>query len=170
MTSEAEKLLQAGDLDSALAALQNQVRDDPSNSAFRIFLFQLLCVRGDWDRAVTQMSVSSDLDEGAKLMAQAYREVIQCEVFREAVFRGEKQPLIFGEPPQWLADQLQALQSSVAGDGQLAYELALKVSAAAPSISGDVDGKAFAWITDGDIHSTTFELWKSGQVSTIGKF
>jgi len=46
MTSEAEKLLQAGDLDSALAALQNQVRDDPSNSAFRIFLFQLLCVRG----------------------------------------------------------------------------------------------------------------------------
>jgi len=151
MATDAEKFLQAGDLDSALTALQNQVRDDPSNSAFRIFLFQLLCVRGDWDRAITQMSVSSDLDEDAKLMAQAYREVIQCEVFREAVFRGEKQPLIFGEPPRWLADQIQALHCSVAGDNQLAYELALKVSESAPSVSGSIDGKAFSWITDGDM-------------------
>jgi type VI secretion system protein ImpE len=36
-------------------------------------------------------------------MAQTYREGIICEVFREKVFSGEKDPLIFGEPVEWLA-------------------------------------------------------------------
>ncbi len=151
MTMNAEQLVQSGDLDKALSALQNQVRDDPSNSSLRIFLFQLLCVGGDWNRALTQMSVSSDLDSEAKLMAQAYAEVIQCEVFREAVFAGEKQPLIFGEPAAWVADQLQVLSLAASGQGESAFELALKVSDAAPSTPGTIDDQAFDWMTDGDM-------------------
>ena len=43
----AEDRLREGDLSGALAELQDQVRSDPSNADYRVFLFQLLCVLGD---------------------------------------------------------------------------------------------------------------------------
>ena len=42
-------------------------------------------------------------DPTALTMAQTYREAIICEVYREKVFAGEKAPLDFGEPQEWLA-------------------------------------------------------------------
>ena len=78
-----EEHLRSGDPDQALVALQAQVRADPSNAKLRIFLFQLLCVLGDWKRAVAQLRMSAELDPGATVMAQAYREAILCEVYRE---------------------------------------------------------------------------------------
>ena len=47
----AESSLRQGDLPAALAQLQEQIRDKPANAKLRIFLFQLLCVRGEWERA-----------------------------------------------------------------------------------------------------------------------
>ncbi len=43
-------------------------------------------------------------------MAQTYREAIICEVYREKVFAGEKEPLIFGEPQEWVALLIEALK------------------------------------------------------------
>ena len=37
----AEERLRGGNLDEALNQLQNQVRGDPSNPKYRVFLFQL---------------------------------------------------------------------------------------------------------------------------------
>ena len=102
---QAEDLLKSGDLDGALVALQDLVRGDASNPELRIFLFQLLSVRGEWKRAITQLKVSAELDKLAIPMAQTYREGIICEVYREKVFVGEKDPLIFGEPQEWTASK-----------------------------------------------------------------
>ena len=70
----AEELLKSGDLDGALAALQDQIRKDPSNSKLRIFLFQLLSVLGDWKRAITQLKLSGEMNSEAVTMAQMYRD------------------------------------------------------------------------------------------------
>ena len=67
---QAEDLLKSGDLDGALVALQDLVRGDASNPELRIFLFQLLSVRGEWKRAITQLKVSAELDKLAIPMAQ----------------------------------------------------------------------------------------------------
>ena len=72
----AEECLRDGKLGDALAELQNQVRGDPSNAKQRIFLFQLLSVLGQWERAMTQLNVAGDLDPGALAMVQAYREAL----------------------------------------------------------------------------------------------
>lgn len=148
---QAEDLLKAGDLDGALAALQDAVRADASNAALRIFLFQLLSVRGEWKRAIAQLKVSAELDEIATPMAQTYREGIICEVYREKVFSGEKDPLIFGEPQPWIALMHEALKAGAAGHHAEAAETRARAFDAAPTTSGTVDGEEFEWIADADM-------------------
>jgi type VI secretion system protein ImpE len=148
---QAEDLLKAGDLDGALDALQDAVRKDASNPALRIFLFQLLCVRGEWKRGIAQLKVSAELDGSATPMAQTYREGIICEVYREKVFAGEKDPLIFGEPQEWIALLAEALKANAAGRHEEAAAIRARAFDAAPATSGSIDGQAFEWIADADM-------------------
>lgn len=148
---EAEGLLKAGDLDGALNALQDAVRGDASNASLRVFLFQLLCVRGDWTRAIAQLKVSAELDKTAESMAQTYREGIICEVYREKVFAGEKEPLIFGEPQEWCALMIEALKAGAQGNAAQAADIRARAFEAAPAVSGKIDGAAFEWIADADM-------------------
>src|ERR1043165_5642796 len=65
----AEQSLKDGDPAAALAQLQEQVRAKPADAKLRVFLFQLLCVLGQWDRALNQLSVASSLDPEAVALA-----------------------------------------------------------------------------------------------------
>ena len=108
--SLAEQHLQEGNLSEALLQLQNQIKKDPANAKLRTFLFQLLVVLGEWDRALTQLNVAGDLDAANLPMVQTYREAIACELLRKKIFQGSKTPLVFGEPTQWIALLQQALK------------------------------------------------------------
>lgn len=144
-------LLKAGDLDGALDALQADIRSNAGNASLRIFLFQLLSVRGDWDRAIRQLKVSAEMDPAATAMAQTYREGIVCEVYREKVFAGEKDPHIFGEPQEWIALMVEALKANAAGNPQAAADARSKAFETAPTVTGTIDGKPFEWIADADM-------------------
>ncbi|MEL6196884.1 MAG: type VI secretion system accessory protein TagJ [Pseudomonadota bacterium] len=146
----AEELLKSGDLDGALAALQERVRQSPEDASLRVFLFQLLCVLGDWQRAIKQLKACATLDKAAAPMARMYREAIICEIYREKVFRGEKAPLIFGEPASWIADLIGALKLEVGRHAQAADALRAQALEAAPAVPGTLDGVPFAWIADAD--------------------
>ncbi|MEO9575341.1 MAG: type VI secretion system accessory protein TagJ [Tateyamaria sp.] len=147
----AEDLLKSGDLDGALAALQDSIRADAANPALRIFLFQLLSVRGEWKRAIAQLKLSAEMDDIATQMAQTYREGIICEVYREKVFSGEKDPLIFGEPEEWIALMVEAMKANVAGNADQAATTRARAFDAAPSVSGRLNGEPFEWIADADM-------------------
>lgn len=144
-------LLKANDVVGALQALQDQVRARPADARLRIFLFQLLCVTGDWKRAINQLKLCAELDPAATTMAQAYREAIICEVFREKVFTGDKEPLIFGEPQDWIALLVEALKALAGGDAARAAMLRERAFDAAPATPGEVNGTPFEWIADADM-------------------
>lgn len=146
-----EEFLKSGDPTGALAALQGLVKAKPADAKLRIFLFQLLCVLGLWDRAIRQLKVCGELDPGALQMAQAYREAIICEVYREKVFAGSKSPLVFGEPQEWLAWLIEAQKLLAGGEVQAAADLRAKAFEAAPASCGDLDGARFEWIADADM-------------------
>ena len=146
-----EEHLKSGNPEGALEALQALVRASPANAKLRIFLFQLLCVMGDWNRAIRQLKVCGEMEPGALQMAQAYREAIICEVYREKVFAGEKAPLVFGEPQEWLAWLIEAQKMLGAGNAQAAADLRGKAFDAAPASTGDFDGIPFEWIADADM-------------------
>lgn len=148
---QAEERLKAGDLNGALEALQTAVRADAGKASLRVFLFQLLCVLGNWKRAIQQLKVSAEMDPGATPMAQTYREGIVCEVYREKVFAGEKDPLIFGEPQEWIALMLDALKLQAQGHVEKAAATRARAFDAAPAVSGQIDGQSFDWIADADM-------------------
>jgi type VI secretion system protein ImpE len=146
----AEQSLRDGDLDKALAELQDEVRKSPSNAKHRVFLFQLLSVLGQWDRALTQLNLAGELDASTLAMVQMYREALRCEALRAEVFAGERSPMVFGEPEQWMALLVEALRLGAQGQGEKAKAMREEALAAAPTTAGAVDGKPFEWIADAD--------------------
>jgi type VI secretion system protein ImpE len=149
--NKAGEYLQAGDLEKALGELTEQIRSDPSKVELRIFIFQLFGVLGRWDRAMTQLNVAAEMDSDAALMAQVYRNALNCEVLRADVFKGRRSPLIFGEPLAWMAWLIQVPGLICAGELKAAADMRDRAFDASPIVSGQIDGQAFEWIADADV-------------------
>jgi len=149
-TGTAEASLRDGDLATALKLLQDEVRSKPTDAKLRIFLFQLLSVTGQWERALNQLNVAATLDPSALAMAQMYREALRCELLRAEVFAGKRSPMVFGEPEQWLALLIESLLLGGRGQAAQAQKLRDEAFDAAPASPGSIDGVAFAWIADAD--------------------
>ena len=147
---QAEELLQAGQLGEALAALEAEVRADPTNAKLRVFLFQLLSVLGDWERALTQLNGAAELDSMNLLMAQVCRAALNCEALRAEIFAGKRSPLIFGEPDEWMGLLVQANQMTAEGKYEASQKLRERAFDAATAIPGSIDSRRFQWISDAD--------------------
>jgi type VI secretion system protein ImpE len=150
LADAAEQSLKSGDPVAALAQLQEQVRARPADPKLRVFLFQLLCVVGQWERALNQLSVASNLDPEAVAMAQTYGDAVRCEAIRDDVFDGKKSPMIFGQPDQWLALLIESLLLGGRGEHERSLQLRSRAFDEAPTSAGDIDGRPFAWISDAD--------------------
>jgi type VI secretion system protein ImpE len=150
LADAAEQSLKGGDPVAALAQLQEQVRARPADPKLRIFLFQLLCVLGQWERALNQLHVASSLDPGALAMAQTYGDAVRCEAVRDDVFEGKKSPMIFGQPEQWLALLIESLLVARRGEPERSRQLRSEAFDEAPASAGDIDGRPFSWISDAD--------------------
>jgi len=146
----AEQSLKSGDPAAALAQLQEQVRAKPADPKLRVFLFQLLCVLGQWERALNQLEVACGLDASALAMKQTYGDAVRCEAIRDDVFDGKKSPMIFGQPDQWLALLIESLLESGRGAQARSHELRARAFDEAPTSQGEIDGRPFAWIADAD--------------------
>lgn len=158
--------LRDGHLAGTLAELQERVKSDPSNAKHRVFLFELLCVMGQWDRALTQLNVAGELDAGALVMVQTYREALRCEALRCDVFAGKRSPVVFGEPEPWIALLIEALRLTAQDQHAKSDELRAAAFEAATVTPGTIairapDGarkdaaeetasRAFEWIADAD--------------------
>lgn len=150
VANAAELSLKNGDPAAALAQLQEQIREKPADAALRVFLFQLLCVRGEWERALNQLKVACGLDASALAMAQMYGEAVRCEAIRKDVFDGKKAPMVFGEPEQWLALLIESLLVAGRGDRAQSAELRARAFEDADTSSGEINGQPFEWVADAD--------------------
>ena len=146
----AEQSVREGRIEEALAELQQQVRKAPDNAEYRVFLFQLLCVMGDWERARTQLKVLGELSAGSAPLVHVYGTAITCELLRREVFAGAKTPLILGEPLPWVALLLQGLTEAAQGRGAAAAALRAEALEKAQAVAGSIDGQSFDWIADAD--------------------
>lgn len=146
----AEQLLRDGKPEDALRALQDQIRQKPADPALRVFLFQLLCLLGQWDRALNQLNVAGEIDASTLAMVNTYRPALSCEAFREKVFAGEHTPLVFGDPQPWLAPLIQALAEDAAGHSEAAERLRDQAFELAPAVAGRLNDQDFEWLADAD--------------------
>lgn len=150
----AREALRQADAQAALKLLTEQVRARPQDARLRVFLFQLLCVLGQWERALNQLKVAAELDAATLAMAQTYREAIACEALRQQVFAGQKVPMLFGEPEAWMALLIEALLREGRGERDDAAKLRAQALEQAPASAGTlVAGETehrFEWVADAD--------------------
>ena len=146
----AAELVHAGQLEAGLKALQVEIRNKPEDVRLRAFLFQLNCVLGRLDKALTQLQVIASLNAETMLLAQIFRPVITCEMLRREVFAGRRTALIFGEPAEWMGLLVQADGLVARGEFEAAAQHRNQAFEAAPASAGKIDGEPFEWIADAD--------------------
>jgi type VI secretion system protein ImpE len=96
----AKDLFQAGRVSEAITALGAWLRDNPQDVHQRTFLFELLCIAGQYDRAEKQLSVLSQGSKEAELGATLYYAALHAERDRNELFRSQS------FPPSQATDQL----------------------------------------------------------------
>jgi type VI secretion system protein ImpE len=144
------ELLDTGQLDGALAALQSQAKQSPDKADLWVHLFALNCVMGKLDKALACLQKAASLDEGWVLPAQENRLLIGCELIRREVFVGKRKPLILGEPPEWIAGFVEALTLDPQGKTEEAGRLRATAWEQAPALPSKVNGEACEWLSDAD--------------------
>jgi type VI secretion system protein ImpE len=83
---DALSLYRAGELKAAIEALGDELKKQPLDAKRRIFLFELLCFAGEYDRAEKQLSVVSDSSPQASAGAMLYRSALHAERERQDMF------------------------------------------------------------------------------------
>jgi type VI secretion system protein ImpE len=148
--ADADELLRAGDLQGARALLVEAAKRAPSDQSVRMFLFQLMCLLGEWDKAEVHLRTLATLSPEAQMLAVNYTAAIAAERVRAQVFAGKSPPsLLVGSSP-WAADLVSALGAWAQGRVEDAEALRDRAFEAAPDTPGELDGVAFEWIADGD--------------------
>jgi type VI secretion system protein ImpE len=85
-----QELFKAGRLSDAIKALGMEVRDNPTDTCRRTFLFELLCFAGEFDRADKQLEVLGQAGPNSEMGVLLYRSALFAERQRQDLFdRGE---------------------------------------------------------------------------------
>lgn len=133
-----------------LERVKAEIRRSPENAEHRAAYFQLLCVQGDWERAADQLALIEKFDSKNVLFTQAYGRALRCEMERKRVHAGSDDPIIFGDPADWMGSLIESFR--LARDQQ--WEAAAKAQAAAfegaPETPGKINGVEIAWLVDAD--------------------
>jgi len=88
----ANQLFQAGRLKEAVEALGAELRNNPSDTRRRTFLFELLCFAGEYDRAEKQLDLLAEAGPNSEMGALVYRSALQAERTRQDLFQRKDYP------------------------------------------------------------------------------
>jgi len=144
-------MLRTQSLDQLQRRTAEAVRKRPADTQERWLLFQLLCIDGEWNRALKQLQTWATLEPAGEARAQLHRGLIQSELFRIEVFAGRRTPGFIAPAPAWVETLLQANARLGAGDVATADTLrraALEQAPASPGESPEMG--AFAWLAESD--------------------
>ena len=88
----AKQLFDDGKVQEAIQALGVWLREHPTDSQQRIFLFELLCFAGQYDRAEKQLGVLSQASNQTEMGAILYYSALHGEKTRNDVFQKQEFP------------------------------------------------------------------------------
>ena len=94
---KAGQLLQAGKLDEAVKALSEELRDNPTDTQRRTFLFELLCFAGAYDRAEKHLDVLAQGNKDAQIGALLYQGALNADRTRTELFLKKEYPQAGGD-------------------------------------------------------------------------
>src|SRR5262245_35511990 len=158
----AREAYRAGDLKGAIAALNEEVRQHPTDTSRRGFLTELLCFAGDFERADRQLDAMGTQDPQSMLGIALMRHLVRAEQARQQFYSEGRLPEFLDQPSDVLQLHLQA--SILIREGKLdeAGSLLEQAEATRPRVSGTCDGKPFDDLRDlDDLAASFFEVLTS---------
>lgn len=87
-----KELFKAGKVREAVQALTSYLREHPSDTAQRTFLFELLCFSGEYKRAEKQLAVLADGSPDKETGAIVYYAALHAEKTRHEIFEKKTFP------------------------------------------------------------------------------
>lgn len=141
---------QNGNLTAALAAVADELRQEPTHIGKRAFYAELLCLQGAYERADQQLATLLSLEPDTLLTVGTWRQLIHAAQARQDVFTTKRAPELIGPPTQHIEQQLQILLALAEGDMQTAAQLAHSQAEARPPCPAVVNGRAVDDLRDLD--------------------
>ncbi|WP_395673226.1 type VI secretion system accessory protein TagJ [Inquilinus sp.] len=160
--TDATAHFQAGQLSEAVAAALAEVKAKPGDTGKRVFLAELLCFAGDFERADRQLDVIGDQDPGAALGLALFRQLIRAAQARAEYFSAGRLPEFLSPPEAHLQKLLEAGIALREGRADEAARLAEEAEAARPPCPGRIDDTEFDDFRDvDDMVAPVFEVLTS---------
>jgi type VI secretion system protein ImpE len=152
-------------IDAQIAA----VKAAPGDQAKRVFLFELLCFAGEWDRARRQIEAMAFDDIELETSALQYKTLLESEAQRHKVFAEGVRPKFLGDaadapPPEHVRLRLEALGHLRQNRGEQAATLIQEADECSPLVAGTLNGSKFDLLCDADpILGSVLEVMAKGQ-------
>lgn len=145
---DVNSLYSSGRLADAATAAISVVKGKPADVGARLFLAELLCFQGDWERAEKQLDAAAKQSQDDGFLALLIRQLIRGEILREQVFSEGRSPQLVGELPMDAKLQLEICTELRLH--QNAAELVEKAQEAREPIAGHCNDQPFDDIRDLD--------------------
>ncbi len=139
----ASELFHAGKLKEAIAAALEEVRNHPTDMGRRLFLAELLCFGGEFERADNHLDAVGHNDPQTMPWVITFRQLIRAEQARQDFFSLGRVPDFLAKPEGAVSVLLEA--SIRVRDGSLdeAGRLLEQAEQSRPRASGQCDGEKF---------------------------
>ena len=159
-----DEMLRSGDLAGALAAQTAVLREHPTDQIARISLIHLLVLRGEWDRAESQLLTVAKQDGALQMATAMYRGLLSAEEERARVVAGTTAPNLPPGSPPYVADRIAALHAVQVERHADAEALIARARSAEPVVTGMIDGLGFSSLSDyDDILGPVLEVFAGGR-------
>jgi type VI secretion system protein ImpE len=147
---KAKDYYQAGDVNAAIAAALEEVKQAPADAGRRGFLCELLCFVGDLERADRQLDALANLSPEAAVGVALFRQLIRAEQARQQFYAAGAVPEFLGEPTPALKLYVEASICLRENKTAEAAKLLAQAEEQRPKPAGTCDGQAFDDLRDLD--------------------
>lgn len=146
--NDAKLQLDEGNLKGAIDAALAAVKANPTNVAARIFLFELSCFSGDWERAARQLDIVGHQDVNAMIGSKIYTENFEAERARMNFFAHSSVPETLMPLPEYVKELLRANDLIRQGNTAEAKTLLDEVEEKRPASPCKINGEEFGDFRD----------------------
>jgi len=149
-------LYRKGELNAALEAALGEVKQKPTDIPSRLFLAELCCFAGDFERAEKQLDTLSHQTTEAAVLISLFRQLLRGEVARQQVFLEGRTPEIVTPLTECMSKSLEVLTALRDGNRVGSAAMVSYIDSTVPTASGTCDDKKFEGIRDLDDRTASF--------------
>jgi len=162
MTS-VNQLFEKGELDSAIKAIGEDLSQYPDDTSKRAFLAEMLCIKGEYERADRQLDTLVSLEPKSALSIGTWRQLIRAAKARDDVFQQGAAPEVVDKPTEHIQQLLGAHLSLREGSESESEQQVASIESSRQASTAIVNGSTVTDLRDlDDLCAGVLEVMTTG--------